>query len=111
MIPDKPGWWWIARDHHVPRVIPLLVWVDPTLVELRCIDPDYSYGAVSVSRAAGQWLAPVLRREQADELQRHAAALEAQIEDLEQRLFLDHEFMDDEGYRGSHKIAEAMRDE
>ena len=86
MIPDKPGLWWY----------------DVKLIHKNCTPDSYFMVDVFYRR---QWsgltyqlpdgeirevdentrgfLGPVITHEQTDELQRHAAALEAQVTDLE----------------------------
>lgn len=89
LLPDKPGLWWydISGEYgslgELREQVVEVYGVRGAPCRLWFKNPMRDDQEELVDHAAGTFLSPVVSRREADELQRHAAALEAQVEDLE----------------------------
>lgn len=86
-MPDKPGVWWARYTGSIKGMAhdyPVMVRWDSLFGNLLMGFCPIAEEWIEISYFEHFiWLGPVLSFDQADELQRHAAALEAQVEDLE----------------------------
>jgi len=112
VIPDKQGlWWYDVKLVHKNATPDSYCFVD-VFYRRQWSGLTYSVPGETRIREVDEntegFLSAVLTHEQADELKRHAAALEAQVADLEREIV---ELAELDRFGASDKIAEAMRDD